>query len=324
MPRRSKIGIALSAGGAAAMAQIGVLNELVAAGFAIDVVAGTSAGAMVGATYAADRLPQFAATMRSLTRRRLITLFDPKWPRGGLLEGRRAMTLLRPHVESRFESLLRPFAAVAVDLRTGDEVVLREGSVVDAVRASIAIPGVFTPLRRGDQVLVDGGLVNPIPVSVARSLGAEFVIAVSVLTHRAEPLRQAQPAPREAGKPLYVRLLARAGARRAAVRAAARRKAARKAAEERRSQALGLVEVILESTRIIERRIAAARLKEDPPDFLLEIPVPRLGIFDFQHTSAMIEAGRVAAIEALPAIEQALARTRLYRRWGRWRRSRRG
>ena len=295
------------------MAQIGVVNELVGAGFSIDAVAGTSAGAMVGATYAAGRLPEFAAAMRALTRRRVLTLFDVKWPRGGLLEGRRAMTLLRPHVGARFDSLLRPFAAVAADLRTGDEVVLREGSVVDAVRASIAIPGVFTPVRRGDQVLVDGGLVNPIPVSVARALGAEFVIAISVLTHRAEPARAAR---REATKPLFVRLLARAGARRAAVRAAARRKAA----DERRSQALGLVEVILEATRIIERRIAAARLKEDPPDFLLEIPVPRLGIFDFQHTAAMIEAGRVAAVAALPTIDQALARGAppLYRRWGRW------
>src|SRR5262245_51629292 len=124
------------------MAEIGVIGELVAAGMPIDVVAGTSAGAMVGAAYASGRLPEFAATMRSLTRRRMLTLFDPKWPRGGLLEGRRAMTLIRPHVGTKIESLLRPFAAVAVDLRTGDEVVLREGSVLDAVRASIAIPGI--------------------------------------------------------------------------------------------------------------------------------------------------------------------------------------
>jgi NTE family protein len=251
--------------------------------------------------------------MRALTRRRVLTLFDPKWPRGGLLEGSRAMTLMRPFFGAQFESLLRPFAAVAADLRTGDEVILREGSVVEAVRASIAIPGVFTPVRRGEQLLADGGLVNPIPVSVARALGADVVIAVSVLTQRTETVK-ARP---RGSKPLVARLLARAGARRAAARAVVRRKAA----DERRAQALGLVEVILSATRIIERRISAARLKEEPPDFLLEIPVPRLGIFDFQETTAMIEQGRAAAIAALPEIERAIvsAKPPLYRGWAQWR-----
>jgi len=313
MARRAKIGVALSAGGAAAMAEIGVISELVAAGIPIDFVAGTSAGAIVGAAYAAGHLPEFAAIMRALTRRRVLTLFDPKWPRGGLLEGARAMTLMRPYFGTRFESLLRPFAAVAADLRTGDEVILREGSVADAVRASIAIPGVFTPIRRGDQLLVDGGLVNPIPVSVARTLGAEVVIAVSVLTQRTAAAKVRS----RSSKPLFARLLASAGAHRAAARAVARRKAA----AERRSQALGLVDVLLHATRIIERRIAAARLKEEPPDFLLEIPVPRLGIFDFQETATMIEAGRVAAVAALPEIERVIASATppLYRRWGQWR-----
>jgi len=299
------------------MAEIGVLNELVAAGIAIEFVAGTSAGAMVGAAYAAGRLPEFAAVVRALTRRRVIGLFDPKWPRGGLLEGQRAMSLLRPHVGATFDSLLRPFAAVAADLRTGDEVVLREGSVIDAVRASIAIPGVFTPLRRGEQLLVDGGLVNPIPVSVARALGAEVVIAVSVLTHRAEPAKMRG----RASRPLVARLLARAGARRAAARALARRKAA----DERRAQALGLIEVILSATRIVERRIAAARLKEEPPEFLLEVPVPRLGIFDFQESTTMIEMGREAARAALPEIQRVIASASptIYRRWGQWRGKRR-
>ncbi len=296
------------------MAEIGAIEELVAAGVPIDVVAGTSAGSMVGAAYAAGCLSEFAATMRALTRRRVLGLFDPTWPRLGLLEGRRAMELIRPYVGTAIESLPRPYAAVAADLRTGEEVVMRSGNVLEAIRASIAVPGVFTPLRVANSLLVDGGLVNPVPVSVARALGAELVIAVSVLpTRRALPPRVR----RAVARPLLARLLAGAGARRAAARTASRRKAAARASGE----ALGFMEVILDAVRIVERRIAAARLKDEPPDFLIEIPVPRIGMFDFQRTSEMIEIGRTAAHDALPELRRTIERAGppLYRRWARWR-----
>jgi NTE family protein len=226
------------------------------------------------------------------------------------------MELIRPYVGATIETLMRPFAAVATDLRTGEEVVLRQGRVVDAIRASIAIPGVFTPQRLGGRLLGDGGLVDPVPVHVARELGSDFVIAISVLP----PLGQAPVARirRSVPKPLFVRLLAGAGARRAAARAALRRKAAARTREE----ALGLIEVILEATRIVERRIAAARLREEPPDFLIEIPLSRVGIFDFQLTSELVEAGRIAGRGALPALERALKRS-APSIWARWRRERR-
>lgn len=311
---RPQIGLALSAGGAPAMAEIGAIDELIAAGIPFDVVAGTSAGAMIGAAYAAGRLPEFAATMRALTRRRVLSLFDPTWPRAGLLEGRRAMELIRPHVGTTFETLLRPFAAVATDLRTGDEVVFTSGNVIDAIRASIAIPGVFTPKVLGEAVLVDGGIVNPLPVSAARGLGADFVVALSVLTWSGERgARARSPSPR----PLLARLLARAGARRAAARALSRHRAAAREKEE----AFGLIEVILDATRIVERRLVAARLKEEPPDFLLEIQLPRIGIFDFQLSAEVIEIGRETARAALPDLRRALARKNpsFVRRWAGWR-----
>ena len=312
-----RVGVALSAGGASAMAQAGALIELMAAGIPVHAVAGTSAGAMVGAAYAAGRLPEFSAMMGALTRRRVLSLFDPTWPRIGLVEGRRAMNLIAPYVGTDFASLRYPFAAVATELGTGDEIVLRSGSVVDAVRASVAIPGVFTPQRLGGRLLVDGGLVNPLPVSVARALGANFVIAISVL-----PIRGAR-APRirrNVTKPWFVHLLAGAGARRAAARAAVRRKQAARTREE----ALGLVEVLLDATRIVARRIAAARLKDEPPDFLLEIPLPRLGIFDFHLSADTIEAGRVAARAVAGDLARQIDRgsPALYRRWRRWRSAR--
>ncbi len=178
---RWTIGVALSGGGAAAMAHVGVVEELMAAGITIDCVAGTSAGAMVGAAFAADCLEPFRETMCALTRRAVLRLFDPTWPHAGLLEGRRALELVRPFIGGRIELLPHPFAAVAADLQSGAEVVLRRGSVLEAIRASIAIPGLFTPQRWEGRWLIDGGLVNPLPVDVARQLGAQCVIAVSVL-----------------------------------------------------------------------------------------------------------------------------------------------
>ncbi len=175
------VGVALSGGGAAGLAHAGVLAELTAAGIPIHCVAGTSAGAMVGAAYAANHLAEFRKTMCGLTRRRVLLLFDPTWPHSGLLGGRRALELIRPYVGERIEDLAHPYAAVATDLQSGAEVVLRHGNVVEAIRASIAIPGLFTPQRWQGRLLVDGGLVNPLPVDVARQLGAQFVIAVSVL-----------------------------------------------------------------------------------------------------------------------------------------------
>ena len=314
MPRRLTIGVALSAGGAAAIAEVGVLAELTAAGIPIDRVAGTSAGAMVGAAYAAGRLPEFSATMRGLTRRRVLSLFDPTWPRVGLLEGRRAMELIRPHVGSSIESLLRPFAAIATDLRTGEEVVIREGSVIDAIRASVAIPGIFTPQRRDGRLLVDGGLVNPVPVSATRAIGAEFVIAVSVLPRPDERLPPRRPRKR-LGAELVARLFAGWNGGRASDVVA-------EAVEETASvdEEIGLIEVMLDASRIVERRIADARFKEEPPDFLLEVPLPRTGIFDFQLSGEMIAAGREAAKQALPELGAALAGALpLYRRFTRWR-----
>ena len=164
------IGIALSSGGAAGVAHIGVLEELRAAGIDIDCVAGTSAGAMVGGAFAADRLDEFHHRLISAARRWVMTFFDPTWLGGGLFAGRRVMALLEPNMGESIEDLPRRFAAVATDLYSGREVVLRTGSVLDAVRASIAIPGIFTPIARDGRLLVDGALVDPSPVGVAREL----------------------------------------------------------------------------------------------------------------------------------------------------------
>jgi len=294
-----KIGIALSGGGAAAMAHIGVLEELAAAGIAIDCVAGTSAGAMVGAAFAAGQLAAFRDTMCALTRGRVFRLFDPIWPRTGLLEGRRSLELVRAHLGDRIEKLPIPYAAVAADLYSGEEVVLRDGGVVEAIRASIAMPGLFTPQHWGGRLLVDGGLVNPVPVDVARQLGAEFVIAVSVLNFPDGSLPNSR-APRRLTQQWLDRLLA--GPEPSSPSPLT-------AAEPNRKQDadLGLIDVLTHASAVVQARIAAARLHEQPPDCLIIVPVHTIGLFDFHRTAEAAAAGGSAARQALPGILTALA-----------------
>jgi NTE family protein len=308
-----RIGVALSGGGAAALAHVGVLEELIAAGIPVHCVAGTSAGAMVGAAYAADRLAAFRDTMCSLTRRRVLSLFDPTWPRSGLLEGRRSLELVRAHLGERIEGLSRPFAAVATDLRSGAEVVLREGDVFEAIRASIAIPGLFTPQRWRGRLLVDGGLTNPLPVDVARQLGAQFVIAVSVLALPRDSLPHARDS-----QSLTAQLLARFLE---LAKPSDQSEAAEPPTVDESGVAdeIGLIEVLSEATAVVQARIAAARLREQPPDCIVAVPSREIGLFDFHRATEAVDAGRAAAREALPEIRTALLSAEpLYQKLARW------
>ena len=308
-----RIGIALSGGGAAAMAHIGVLEELSAAGLAIHCVAGTSAGAMVGAAFAAGNLSAFRDTMCALTRSRVLRLFDPTWPRTGLLEGRRSLELVRAYLGDRIETLSIPYAVIAADLCSGEEVVLREGEVVEAIRASIAFPGLFTPLRWHGRLLVDGGLVNPVPVDVARRIGADFVIAASVLNAPDGAL------PDGRGR----RGLAQQWLDRLLVRQEAMSTSLTQGREPHPQDAdLGLIDVLSRSSGVVQAQIAAARLREEPPNCLISIPVHTIGLFDFHRTAEAIAAGRTAAREALPTLLAALdAAAPLVHRVSRWLRS---
>lgn len=315
-PELPIIGVALSSGGAAGLAHVGVLEELCAAGLPVDCVAGTSAGAIVGATYAADHLEEFSSTMRALTRRRALWLFDPTWPQTGLLEGRRGLDLIRPYVGRSIEALPRRFAAVATDLESGAEVVMKEGDIIEAIRASMAIPGIFTPQRWQERILVDGGLVNPIPVSAARQLGAEFVVAVSVLDMpdaAALPVRDS----RSVSAQLLARFLARIDSRSPSPHAPLPPPSPPSGGTPESPP--GLITILSKATQIAQARIAAGRLYEQPPDYLINIQLPDVGLFDFHRSGEAIDAGREAARQTLPALRDALERRApLYQRVSRW------
>ena len=194
--RRKKIGLALGSGAARGLAHIGVLEVLKKEGIPIDMIAGTSAGAVFGAIYAwstdTDQIKKQALEMNW---KKIAPLIDPSLPKTGLIKGKKIKNLLASYIGGniRFSDLKIPFACVATDIETGEEVVIDRGSVPEALRASISVPAIFTVVKRGDRYLVDGGLANPVPVSVVKRMGADFIIAVNVMprvTDRTEKMNK--------------------------------------------------------------------------------------------------------------------------------------
>jgi len=175
------IGLALGSGSARGWAHIGVIRALADAGIEIKCVAGTSIGSLVGAAFALNKIDMLEDFARQLDWKQIVSFLDVNFPRSGLIDGKKITDFFRGHVrEINIEELPLPYCAVATELTTGHEVVLSGGDLIDAIRASISVPGIFTPLKKNGGFLVDGGLVNPVPVSVVRNMGADYVIAVDL------------------------------------------------------------------------------------------------------------------------------------------------
>jgi len=289
MALRPKLGIALGSGSARGWAHIGVLRALAEQGIIPDFIAGCSMGAMVGAACAAGRIEGLETYALSLDWKGVVGLLDLGL-RGGLIKGDRLLNMYRgKFVECQFSELALPFAAVATELATGKELWLREGKVSDAVRASCTVPGLFRPVWLDGRYVVDGSVVNPIPVSLCRAMGAEVVIAVDLGTHmdRRFPLDPQQPS---------------------------------KAVPERRwlFNALGaskrphvpppsIMDALLGAIDVMQDRIAQARLTSEPPEVLLRPRLKKVGPFEYHRAALAIAEGRAAVERDLPAIRGALA-----------------
>jgi NTE family protein len=312
-----RVGVALSSGGAASLAQIGALEVLLEAGVPIDVVAGTSAGAIIGAVLCSGRLAAFRDAFMNFTWRQTLGFFRLVWPRGALLEFHSALEFTSRYVAERIEDLDKPYAAVAADLVTGDEVIIRSGNVIDALRASCAIPGIFPPRRKEGRWLADGALVNPIPVSIARDLGARFTIAIHVLlaneSHTERFTRLCRiPTRRSVREQIALQLRRFRGTMDLADVPDA------DAVDPSAPAGLRFFAVLMQATRIVQCQIAAARMQREPADAIVHIPVGDIGTFDFHRASELVEAGRKAARGALPDIVRVLEptpTTRLFRRF---------
>ena len=295
MARRPKIGFVLGAGSARGWAHIGVLRALTEEGIKPDFIAGCSVGALVGAAFAAGRLDQLEAWALALDWKRMLRLADFGL-RGGLIRGRRVREVFREQfVERSFSELPVQFAAVATDLHSGQEVWLREGKVSDAISASIAVPGLFQPVLYEDRFLVDGSVVNPIPVSLCRAMGADIAVAVDLGTDLVgRYVRDDDRAPTQTAPQGFMsRLLRRYG------------KASDPEAEPQPT-APSLMETLMGSINIMQLRIARSRLAGEPPDVLITPRLGHLGLLDYHHAELAIAEGREAVARALPAIRNAI------------------
>lgn len=302
--RPRSVGLALGAGGARGLAHIGVIKALARAGIPIDCIAGTSSGALVGAIYAAGQLENFEAQVRDYEWTDVLTMFDPVWPRSGLMSGRKALDRLAAGLrEWRIEDLAIPFSAVAVDLVSGEEIHIREGRVIDAIRASVSIPGIFVPLRRGRQLLVDGAVRNPVPVSALGELGADVRVAVN-LHH--EPVREiihASPRSSESARPM---IATRVGDAIESGLARFRRKGRARKPPNGDESVPNLFEILTASMTLIEYELARHRLATDPVDVVIEPDVHGIRSFEFHKARQAIEAGEAAGEARVDALRRQL------------------
>ncbi len=290
--RPLRIGLALGSGSARGWSHVGVIRGLLRAGIEPEIVCGTSIGALVGAAYAAGEFERLEPWVASLTRQSVMSLVDLKLS-AGMVEGRKLQEYFRAHfADPGIERLRLPFACVATELDSGREVWLREGSVIDAVRASIALPGLFTPVVRDGRLLVDGGLVNPVPVSLCRAMGADVVIAVDLNHDLVARHRRAEPASARGG-------------RKRAVPAGARSLESLwsrlwPTSDEPQSLPMpSMLGVLAASLNIMQMRITNSRLAGEPADVVVRPRVGGIGPLDYHR-------GEVAIAEGLRAVEQAL------------------
>jgi NTE family protein len=288
MARKPRIGLALGSGSARGWAHIGAIRALEERGIKPDLVCGTSIGALVGAAYASGELDRLEKWVTGLAWTNVIRLMDLTW-RGGLIRGNRLFTLFRTIFEERdIEQLPVLYGAVATELYSGREVWLRHGKVLDAVRASCAMPGLFTPVMRDNVVLVDGGLVNPVPVSMCRALGADLVIAVDLSWGKLGPYRERgrAVAPREV--PGWL----------------SRWIPKKSPPEEEPTIIPSIFEVFNISLDVVEMRVARSRLSGDPADVLLTPLLSDFATMDYHRGKEAIVEGRAAVERMAPLLEQ--------------------
>ena len=303
------IGLVLGSGAARGFAHIGVMRALQAHGIKPDIIVGTSMGALVGGCYATDQLDTLEEWARSLTMRRIIGYLDVRIGGPGLIGGGRLANRLQDSIgETSIENLPLRFAAIATEIGTGHEVWLTKGSLSLAVRASYALPGIFPPVHLGGRWLVDGALVNPVPVSAARALGARVVIAVNmdadrfgrgttIASHGAD-LTDAPPAAPPAEQPRngFARLRGMFSAERALKRQII-------SADNRPSFST----VMVESFNIMQDRLTRMRLAGDPPDVHITPRIGHIGWLDFHRAAESITVGRAATEKAIDSIAESIS-----------------
>ncbi len=322
-PQRRITAVVFGSGGARGWAHIGVLKAFREVGFKPDLVAGTSIGSVAAAVYAVDALDELIKFSEDFDWFKATQLFvEFGVHRGGLIEGRKVTDFLASMIKVKnIEDMPLPFAAVATDLFTSEEVVFKSGSIMQALRASISIPGIFTPVHSGTRYLVDGGLVNPMPMNVVREMGATHVIAVNINNSYKSESQEETSSPgnlsqvfrrhfhrlhvsagdgrkEEPSPPDGIQSSARTGSLMEGVAGLVKKLPVKRPKEEN-SLDMNLFDVFTRSLRIAEDKITAECIRANPPDLLIEPAVGGIPTMDFSRAADAIQAGYEATLAAL-------------------------
>lgn len=302
--RKTKIGLALGSGSARGWSHIGVINGLAKVGIEPDIICGCSIGGLVGASYAAGNLTELECWVRSLSKIDVARLLN--FSMNGFVDVDRLQSFILQYVGNetqKIETLEKTFATVATDLETGREVWFTEGSLVEAVWSSISLPGVFPPVRSQDRWLIDGGLVNPVPVSLCRALGAEYVIAVNlngdiVGKHFYQERQKTEPQIEEhdADEDGFAENISKA----------LKEYSIRLFGDSEKLRVPGFFDTLASSINITQDRITRSRMAGDPPDITLTPKLSHLGLLEFFRAEEAITEGEACVARMLPQLQHFL------------------
>ncbi|TNE57671.1 MAG: hypothetical protein EP340_07755 [Alphaproteobacteria bacterium] len=301
---RPKIGLALGGGVARGWAHIGAIRALIRAGYAPDIVCGTSIGAVVGGFYLTGHLDTLEEWARSLTRSRMVSYLDIMVGGSGFFGGKRLEKLMRNYLgDVRIEELPNKFAAVSAELATGHEIWIQDGSLVDAMRASYALPGVFPPFNHNDRWLIDGALVNPVPVSACRALGARLVIGISLngdafgktTLQTTEEFENAEFNGDDEED----------GASISKWRAMSPQRLMMRQIFGTGQKTPGIGTVMLSSLNIVMDRLGRSRMAGDPADILVAPRIGHISLLEFDRADDLIRLGEEAVERVLGQLEEA-------------------
>lgn len=304
---KSKIGLALGSGSARGWAHIGVIRALAEEGIEPDIITGCSIGALVGAAYAKGELGELEDWVRQLKWKEIVDLMDINFLGGGFLKGDKLIDFFKKGTKDiDIEDLDIPYGAVTTDFDSGREIWLQNGSLLDAVRASIALPGLFTPVERDGRWHVDGGLVNPVPVSLCRAMGAEIVIAVNLngdvvgKHRRKKDKEQAEKRKQETAAEMelwdrFVAILKNS--------VESKKETWLKELIGEKDDMPGMFEILAGSINIMQDRITRSRMAGDPPDLMLTPRLAHIGVLEFDRADEVIAEGSASVQRMRTALE---------------------
>ena len=319
MSSRKTVGLVLGSGASRGWAHIGIIEALEEAGIPIDFIAGSSVGAYIGALYSSGSLDSLKEFLVRMDGKKIFSYFDVVFPRSGLLNGsKRVQELFSMHTDKKtFEELDIPLVMVATDLERGKKVVLKSGDIIEALRATMSYPGLFAPVRVKGRWLVDGGIVDPVPVGMARAMGAEIVIAVDLNSRIVSRSKQAEAATSSESSEVM------SGGTSTPLETSHRNELVKKMTDfyegvesslrhkaseflDRDLATPDITETVMTSIGIMQERITRINLAVDQPDILIQPRLGELKMMNFDQVEHSIQEGYIGVQEKLEDIHNLL------------------